>query len=41
MKSRYIIALDAGTGGGRCSIIDENGNLIASSYKNWEYFTPG
>ena len=37
---KYILAIDAGTGAGKCLIVDENGKEISSSYKEWQYATP-
>lgn len=35
-----LLALDAGIGGGRCIITDIEGNMLSSSYKEWEYVYP-
>jgi len=37
---KCLLAIDAGTGAGRCLIIGENGKKISSSYKEWQYTTP-
>jgi autoinducer-2 kinase len=36
-KTRYVMAFDAGTGAGRCAIMDVQGYLIASAYAEWGY----
>jgi len=38
--SRYLMAIDAGTGAGRCAIFDGEGKEISSSYREWQYITP-
>jgi len=38
--SRYLLALDAGTGGCRCVIFDTEGHPIAQSHHAWDFYTP-
>ncbi|MGE5572594.1 MAG: FGGY-family carbohydrate kinase [Bacteroidota bacterium] len=40
MAGQYLIILDAGTGGGRCTIFDSNGRQVVSEYREWRYDTP-
>ncbi|HIH97586.1 MAG TPA: hypothetical protein HA346_01045 [Thermoplasmata archaeon] len=40
MGNEYILILDAGTGAGRCVILDAQGNLVSQSYREWRYFSP-
>lgn len=40
MKNKYLLTFDAGTGAGRCNIVDKGGKLIASAYADWSYFNP-
>jgi sugar (pentulose or hexulose) kinase len=41
MKSPpYLLALDAGTGAGRCFIIDAEGQRCFSAYREWQYVMP-
>jgi len=40
VKTRYVLAFDAGTGAGRCIITDVDGHLVASAYAEWGYTTP-
>ncbi|MDD2202701.1 MAG: hypothetical protein PHQ21_10315, partial [Firmicutes bacterium] len=40
MAGQYLIIFDAGTGGGRCTIIDSNGHQLVSEYREWRYDTP-
>jgi autoinducer 2 (AI-2) kinase len=38
--THHLMAFDAGTGAGRCTLFDTQGNLVASAYQEWEYTTP-
>lgn len=40
MSSKYVLAIDAGSGGGRALIIDLRGNLISSASRDWTYDVP-
>ncbi|MHA1265459.1 MAG: FGGY-family carbohydrate kinase [Candidatus Helarchaeota archaeon] len=40
MTKNYFLIIDAGTGGGRALVFDEEGKLHAISYKEWTYHTP-
>jgi autoinducer 2 (AI-2) kinase len=37
---RYLMALDAGIGGGRCVVFDTQGEFICSNYREWSYNRP-
>jgi autoinducer 2 (AI-2) kinase len=37
---RYLMALDAGIGGGRCVVFDTQGGFVASTYREWSYNRP-
>ncbi len=37
MSDRYVLAIDAGSGGGRVLIIDLRGNLVSSASQDWSY----
>ncbi len=37
---KYLMALDAGIGGGRCLIADTAGNEVARTYEEWSYHYP-
>jgi len=37
---RYLMALDAGIGGGRCVIFDTQGKSVCSNYREWTYNRP-
>ena len=37
---RYLMALDAGIGGGRCVVFDTQGNYVCSNYQEWTYHRP-
>ena len=37
---KYLMALDAGIGGGRCLITDTRGNEVARTYEEWQYHYP-
>jgi autoinducer 2 (AI-2) kinase len=39
-KTNCFLALDAGIGGGRCVIADAEGNLLSTSYSEWDYYYP-
>lgn len=36
----YTLAIDAGTGAGRCMIVDEAGTEVSSAYREWSYNAP-
>ncbi len=38
--NKYLLAFDAGTGAGRCSLFTNEGTLVGSTYQEWSYFTP-
>ena len=40
MAENYFLVIDAGTGGGRCLIFDDVGNLITMAYEEWTFSTP-
>lgn len=40
LAKRALLALDAGSGGGRCLIVDPAGNQLAAAYRPWEFRTP-
>ena len=40
MSDRYVLAIDAGSGGGRALIIDLQGKLISSASQDWSYDVP-
>lgn len=40
MSNKYILAIDAGSGGGRAFIIDIRGNMISSASRDWYYYVP-
>ena len=37
MVASYLLALDAGSGGGRCLIVDERGRAVACTSEPWGY----
>lgn len=37
---RYLMALDAGIGGGRCVVFDTQGQYVSSNYREWTYNRP-
>lgn len=37
---KYLMALDVGTGGGRCFICDIDGRQVAMTHKTWPYIRP-
>lgn len=39
MEDKYILTFDAGTGAGRCTLIDLSGRVEAKAYEEWEYDT--
>jgi sugar (pentulose or hexulose) kinase len=39
-SSRYLLALDAGSGAGRCCLVDAESGHSVSSYREWNYFVP-
>ncbi len=40
MSDRYVLAIDAGSGGGRALVIDLQGNLVSSASQDWSYDVP-
>jgi len=40
MAEKCFLVIDAGTGGGRCLIFDDMGNLLTVSYEEWNFNTP-
>lgn len=40
MAENYFLVIDAGTGGGRCLIFDDLGNLVTVAYEEWTFSTP-
>ncbi|MEE8471493.1 MAG: FGGY family carbohydrate kinase [Dehalococcoidia bacterium] len=40
MSDKYVLALDAGSGGGRAFIIDLRGNIVSSASQEWGYDVP-
>jgi autoinducer 2 (AI-2) kinase len=36
----YLLALDAGTGAGRCLLYDDRGRAVARAYQPWDYCCP-
>src|SRR4030067_3088941 len=40
MSAKYLLAIDAGAGAGRCLAADERGRLIAVCRREWGYQTP-
>ncbi|HUY01029.1 MAG TPA: FGGY family carbohydrate kinase [Candidatus Deferrimicrobium sp.] len=40
MADNYFLVIDAGTGGGRCLIFDEEGKLHTIAYEEWIFDTP-
>lgn len=39
-KSRYLLAVDVGTGAGRCFLISLDGKYVFKSYREWSYYQP-
>lgn len=39
-KGKYLAAIDAGTGAGRCLLISLDGKEVYSAYREWSYFNP-
>lgn len=39
-KEGALLALDAGSGGGRCLIVDTAGTQLATAYEPWQFRTP-
>lgn len=37
-KGKYFLALDAGTGAGRCAIFDPSGRMAGRAYQEWRYY---
>lgn len=40
MSDRYVLAIDAGSGGGRALIFDLQGGLVSSACEEWSYDVP-
>lgn len=40
MSAKYVLAIDAGSGGGRALVIDLRGNLVSSASQDWSYDVP-
>jgi len=40
MSAKYVLAIDAGSGGGRALVIDLQGNLVSSASQDWSYDVP-
>jgi sugar (pentulose or hexulose) kinase len=40
MTAKYLLAIDAGTSGVHCLIVDFKGRLISRSHQDWEYSSP-
>lgn len=40
MTDQYLMALDFGTGAGRCSLVDVDGERMVSAYHEWSYDQP-
>jgi autoinducer 2 (AI-2) kinase len=40
MAGNFFLVIDAGTGGGRCLIFDDQGKLYALAYEEWSFSTP-
>ena len=40
MVDKYLMALDAGSGSGRCVIVSLDGKKIFTTKKDWSYYTP-
>ena len=40
MAKKYLLALDSGIGGGRCVLVDLEGNEVGSAYQEWTYIYP-
>ncbi|MCL4560334.1 MAG: FGGY family carbohydrate kinase [Chloroflexi bacterium] len=40
MSESYLMALDAGSGAGRCFLVSLDGKKALSAYQEWSYFTP-
>ncbi len=38
--AKYLLAIDAGTSGVHCLIVDLKGRPIALSHRDWEYQSP-
>jgi sugar (pentulose or hexulose) kinase len=39
-SGKYLLALDAGTGAGRCLLVDSEGKAVHSAYREWKYLQP-
>ncbi len=40
MSEQYLMALDAGSGAGRCVLVSLDGRRVVSAYEEWGYTTP-
>jgi len=40
MAAKYLLAIDAGSGGGRALVFDLEGNRVASAARDWSYYVP-
>lgn len=40
MGNKYLMALDAGSGSGRCVLVSLDGEHLFATKKDWQYFTP-
>ena len=40
MRDQYVMALDAGSGAGRCILVSLDGRKVVSAYKEWGYSIP-
>ena len=40
MSDQYLMALDAGSGAGRCVLVSLDGQKVVSAYQEWGYTTP-
>jgi len=40
MSAKYVLAIDAGSGGGRALVIDLRGKLVSSASQDWSYDVP-
>ncbi len=40
MSDQYLMALDAGSGAGRCVLVSVDGKKVHTAYQEWGYFSP-
>lgn len=40
MSDQYLMALDAGSGAGRCALVSLDGGKVVTAYQEWGYTTP-